>query len=107
MSLLLHYCLYKMFFIPTYLFSQFSREARIALIKIHTKDSRLTLTSQDWNVLADKTDGYSGSDIANMTLGALFGPIRDIRAAQFWCRNTGNKSGINNFFVEWVKFMLF
>lgn len=65
------------------------RSARIALIKIHSKDSQLQLTLEDWKTLADKTEGYSGSDIANMTLGALFGPIRDLRVACYWCRNSG------------------
>lgn len=67
------------------------REARVALIKIHTRDNNVKLTQEDWNSLADKTEGYSGSDIANMTLGALFGPIRDLRTAQFWKRNVGMK----------------
>ncbi|WAR27893.1 VPS4B-like protein [Mya arenaria] len=62
------------------------REARISLIKIHTKENKLELSDDEWLYLADKTDGYSGSDIANMTLGALFGPIRDLRNAQFWCQ---------------------
>lgn len=62
------------------------REARIGLIKIHTKENKIELTDQEWNILADKTDGYSGSDIANMTLGALFGPIRDLQSAQYWSR---------------------
>ncbi|KAH3809798.1 hypothetical protein DPMN_138178 [Dreissena polymorpha] len=62
------------------------RDARISLIKIHTRDNNLQLTDKEWCYLADSTDGYSGSDIANMTLGALFGPIRDLRMAQYWCQ---------------------
>ncbi|KAK3583644.1 hypothetical protein CHS0354_021380 [Potamilus streckersoni] len=60
------------------------KEARIQLIKIHTKDNNLQLSEEDWNLLALKTEGYSGSDIATMTLGALFQPIRDLQAACFW-----------------------
>ncbi|XP_060594592.1 vacuolar protein sorting-associated protein 4B-like [Ruditapes philippinarum] len=67
------------------------REARLSLIKIHTKENKLDLTETEWNVLADKTDGYSGSDIANMTLGALFGPIRDLQTAQYWSKTEDGK----------------
>ncbi|XP_053403562.1 vacuolar protein sorting-associated protein 4B-like isoform X2 [Mercenaria mercenaria] len=67
------------------------REARISLIKIHTKENKLELTDAEWNNLADKTEGYSGSDIANMTLGALFGPIRDLQNAQHWGKTEEEK----------------
>ncbi|KAL3847969.1 hypothetical protein ACJMK2_018857 [Sinanodonta woodiana] len=60
------------------------KEARIQLIKIHTKDNNLQLSEEDWNLLALRTEGYSGSDIATMTLGALFQPIRDLQAACYW-----------------------
>ena len=65
------------------------RAARIELIKIHTRENKLTLTDDEWRCLGDKTEGYSGSDIATMTLGALFGPIRDLQAAMFWYRRPG------------------
>ena len=61
----------------------------MTLIKIHTKENKLDLTESEWNILADKTEGYSGSDIANMTLGALFGPIRDLQTAQYWGKTQG------------------
>lgn len=60
------------------------REARIQLLQIHAKDNNLSLQENDWNLLADKTDGHSGSDLANLTLGALFEPIRDLQAATHW-----------------------
>lgn len=70
------------------------REARITLIKIHTKDNELNLSESEWNALIDNTEGYSGSDIANMTLGALFGPIRDLQAATYWLKTTGLSEGL-------------
>ncbi|XP_077993340.1 vacuolar protein sorting-associated protein 4B-like [Glandiceps talaboti] len=61
------------------------RDARIALMKIHTSNNNITtLTDTDWQLLADKTDGYSGSDIATLTLAALFQPIRDMQDAVYW-----------------------
>ncbi|XP_070536715.1 vacuolar protein sorting-associated protein 4-like [Ptychodera flava] len=65
------------------------REARISLMKIHTSNNNITtLTDTDWQLLADKTDGYSGSDIATLTLAALFQPIRDMQDAEFWKKTT-------------------
>ena len=66
------------------------RSARIELIKIHTRENKLTLTDDEWHCLGDRTEGYSGSDIASMTLGALFEPIRDLQAAMYWYRRQGN-----------------
>ncbi|KAL5004749.1 hypothetical protein ScPMuIL_018205 [Solemya velum] len=59
-------------------------EARIELMKLHTKNNKVNLTEQEWMLLSDKTRGYSGSDIANMTLGALFIPIRDLKSSKHW-----------------------
>ncbi len=61
-----------------------SRDARVALVKIHCKANPVPLTDQEWSTLADLTDGYSGSDISSMVLGALFQPIRDMQAAKYW-----------------------
>ncbi|ESO89789.1 hypothetical protein LOTGIDRAFT_218616 [Lottia gigantea] len=60
------------------------REARHQLLKLHSQDNSVNLTDEEWNNLVDCTDGYSGSDIATMTLGALFEPIRDLQSAQYW-----------------------
>ena len=67
----------------------------MSLIKIHTKDNPLSLSKEEWSYLVEKTEGYSGSDIANLTLGALFGPIRDLRTAMFWCKNDGMNSVVH------------
>ena len=60
------------------------REARLGLMRIHTRDSAVSLSPQQWSELADRTEGYSGSDIANMVLGALFEPIRHMQQATHW-----------------------
>ncbi|XP_070213002.1 vacuolar protein sorting-associated protein 4A-like [Littorina saxatilis] len=60
------------------------RESRIQLMKMHSQTTPVELSGQDWERLADSTEGYSGSDLATLTLGALFQPIRDMQQAQHW-----------------------
>ncbi|XP_022341531.2 uncharacterized protein LOC111135601 [Crassostrea virginica] len=60
------------------------KEARIALMKIHTKDNKVVLSEEDWGVLGEQTEGYSGSDLANLTLESLFCPIRELQASKEW-----------------------
>ncbi|XP_038045623.1 vacuolar protein sorting-associated protein 4-like [Patiria miniata] len=66
------------------------REARIAILKIHTS-CNLTLTDSDIQAFADHTEGYSGSDLSNVILTALFEPIRDIQTATHWDKGTDGK----------------
>eukprot|EP00106_Octopus_bimaculoides_P020225 XP_014787667.1 PREDICTED: protein SUPPRESSOR OF K(+) TRANSPORT GROWTH DEFECT 1-like isoform X2 [Octopus bimaculoides] len=60
------------------------KDARLQLFKIHTKNTCLDFSDEDWDSLAEKTHLYSGSDIANLTLGALFQPIRKMQSAKYW-----------------------
>ena len=52
------------------------RESRIQIIKIHTKKKPL---AEDFNVedLADKTDGYTGADIASLSSAAVMLALRE------------------------------
>ena len=47
---------------------------------------------QDWEMLADSMDGYSGSDIMAVTLGALFEPLRDMQLARHWLYDPQGKN---------------
>ncbi|XP_076435516.1 uncharacterized protein LOC143275353 [Babylonia areolata] len=60
------------------------RESRIQLMQQHAGSTCVDLDCPDWEQLADCTEGYSGSDLATMTLGALFQPVRDLRQATHW-----------------------
>lgn len=60
------------------------RNARLELMKINTKQNKISLTDKEWELLVDQTEGYSGSDISNMILEALFGPIRDLQKSLHW-----------------------
>lgn len=51
---------------------------------IHTKDNPVQLSEKERELLGDRTQGYSGSDIATMVLGALFEPIRHMQLAEYW-----------------------
>ncbi|XP_041367723.1 vacuolar protein sorting-associated protein 4B-like [Gigantopelta aegis] len=60
------------------------RESRLQLMKLHCRGTQVKFTDDDWNQLADQTDGYSGSDIATFTLGALLEPVRDLQSTKHW-----------------------
>ncbi|KAI0224356.1 Suppressor protein of bem1/bed5 double mutants [Lamellibrachia satsuma] len=60
------------------------REARLSLLKLHIGDCAVRLSDQEWEEMAEKTDGYSGSDIATVVLGALFQPIRNLQISEYW-----------------------
>lgn len=68
-----------------------NKEARIELLKIHTKDSCINISDEEWQTLGQKTELYSGSDIANLTLGALFQPIREMQNAKYWKHLPGGR----------------
>lgn len=60
------------------------KKARIELMKIHTKDNKIVMSEEDWTVLGEQTEGYSGSDLANLTLESLFCPIRELQTSKKW-----------------------
>ncbi|CAH1251553.1 VPS4B [Branchiostoma lanceolatum] len=66
------------------------RESRKSLLQIHTSQNGVQLTDQEWDQLADRTQGFSGSDIATVILAALFEPIRDLQLATHWRQTTGD-----------------
>ncbi|GFG37328.1 hypothetical protein Cfor_07771 [Coptotermes formosanus] len=57
---------------------------RMELLQIHTQGTRLSLSDSDWQVLLDRTEGYSGCDIANLISSALLEPIREMLKATHW-----------------------
>lgn len=67
------------------------RESRMQLMRLHSQNTPLQLSDGDWEELADRTEGYSGSDLATLTLGALFEPIRQLQTAQCWTHLTDGR----------------
>ncbi|RKP09692.1 P-loop containing nucleoside triphosphate hydrolase protein [Thamnocephalis sphaerospora] len=55
--------------------------ARARMFPLHIGDVKCTLTNDDYRLLAKKTEGFSGSDIATVVRDALFEPIRKIQMA--------------------------
>ena len=53
-------------------------KAREAIFKIHTAGVNLALTDNDFMELAEMTDEYSGSDIANVCREVIMLPIREL-----------------------------
>lgn len=57
------------------------------------------MSEEDWTVLGEQTEGYSGSDLANLTLESLFCPIRELQTSKKWkqkgrteCENAKKKN---------------
>ncbi|KAJ2693292.1 Vacuolar protein sorting-associated protein 4, partial [Coemansia spiralis] len=55
---------------------------------LHIGNTPCTLTQRDYRMLADRTDGYSGSDIAVIVRDALMQPIRKVQLATHFKRLT-------------------
>lgn len=56
-------------------------EARTRMFQLNVGDTPCMLTSSDYRLLAEMTDGYSGHDVAVSVRDALMQPIRKIQAA--------------------------
>lgn len=56
-------------------------DARQTMFKLNVGTTPCTLTQAEYRALADKTDGYSGSDIAVVVRDALMQPVRKVLSA--------------------------
>ena len=59
-------------------------DARAGMFKIHLGSTPHTMTDADFRALADKTEGFSGSDIAVCVKDVLFEPVRKTQDACFF-----------------------
>ncbi|XP_076800891.1 uncharacterized protein LOC143445576 [Clavelina lepadiformis] len=57
--------------------------SRISILKLHAGEERI-LNQSEWSELGRQTDGYSGSDLANLANAALFEPMRELHSAKRW-----------------------
>lgn len=60
------------------------KEARIALIKMHLAATPVSLSIEDWCLLGDRVEGFSGSDLSNCTSDAMFEPVRELEHNAHW-----------------------
>ena len=65
---------------------------REALFKIQLKGVAIQLEEDDMGRLVEQTDGYSGSDIANLISEAVMEPIRELRDCESWKWNDDKMS---------------
>lgn len=65
-------------------------EARKQIIRLNLSKNRHMLTDKDFNEVAAKTAGYSGSDLATLSKEALFYPLKDIMNATEFFLNPDN-----------------
>ncbi|KJA21948.1 hypothetical protein HYPSUDRAFT_186857 [Hypholoma sublateritium FD-334 SS-4] len=61
-------------------------EARRRMFEIHVGTTPCELSSKDYRVLADQTEGYSGSDISIIVRDALMQPVRKVISATHFKR---------------------
>ena len=56
--------------------------ARKLMVKLNLGDTYNDLTDEQFKILGDLTEGYSGSDIYNLTQDAIYGPLRKCQSDQ-------------------------
>ncbi|KAH9949484.1 AAA-domain-containing protein [Amylocystis lapponica] len=61
-------------------------EARKHMFQLHVGDTPCDLTQKDYRLLADRTDGYSGSDISIVVRDALMQPVRKVLSSTHFKR---------------------
>eukprot|EP00483_Globobulimina_turgida_P001905 UN01907 len=57
------------------------KEARQIMFKIHVGSTPNSLKDQDYSIMAERTDGFSGSDISAVVQDALMEPVRTMQTA--------------------------
>ncbi|KAK6228399.1 hypothetical protein SCA6_000739 [Theobroma cacao] len=65
-------------------------KARQHMFKVHLGDTPHNLTESDFEHLACKTEGFSGSDISVCVKDVLFEPVRKTRDAEFFMKTTND-----------------
>ena len=67
-------------------------DARRRMFEIHIGDTPNLLTPKDFRKLAERTEGYSGSDISTVVRDALMQPIRKVMSATHFKREADPKA---------------
>ncbi|XP_068668162.1 protein SUPPRESSOR OF K(+) TRANSPORT GROWTH DEFECT 1-like [Aristolochia californica] len=65
-------------------------KARQHMFKVHLGDTPHNLTESDFEQLARKTEGFSGSDISVCVKDVLFEPVRKTQDAMFFVKNSSD-----------------
>lgn len=51
---------------------------------MHLAATPVSLSIEDWCLLGDRVEGFSGSDLANCTSDAMFEPVRELEHNTHW-----------------------
>lgn len=65
--------------------------ARAKMFQLNVGNTKCSLQPHNFRELAEKTDGYSGSDIAVVVRDALMEPVRKVQLATHFKQVTGGK----------------
>ncbi len=77
----------KMIYIPLP-----EKHARLNIIKMNIGNTPNSLTEEDMNVLAKRTEKFSGADIAVLVRHALMQPVRKVQSATHFKKVSSHKS---------------
>nr|XP_039273008.1 vacuolar protein sorting-associated protein 4-like isoform X1 [Styela clava] len=67
------------------------KSCRRSILELHCNKTECELTEAEWEILGENTEGFSGSDLANLANAALFEPIRDLESATHFVETTDKK----------------
>ena len=59
-------------------------KARRLMFTLNLGDTENDITDKEFDILAEMTEGYSGSDIATLTQDAIYGPLRKCQRAKYF-----------------------
>ncbi|XP_073984800.1 uncharacterized protein isoform X2 [Rhodnius prolixus] len=60
------------------------KDSRLKIIKNQCKGINTDLTEEDWSTVVSRTEGYSGSDLTNLTTYAIQEPLAELDSSQSW-----------------------
>ena len=59
---------------------------------MHLAATPASLSTEDWCMLGQRTEGFSGSDLSNCTSDAMFEPVRELEGNTHWKVNEGMRN---------------
>jgi vacuolar protein-sorting-associated protein 4 len=65
------------------------RQSRLMIMKKKCEGVNFEMTDSDWESVLDKTEGYTGSDLINVTTYALQEPLGEVENNQTWIFTSG------------------
>lgn len=75
-------------------------QARLMLLKHHLGEATNDLTQQDIEIIANRTEGYTGADIISLTRDALMHSVRKVQSATHFKKTAGSSPNDENTIVD-------